>query len=271
MTNGPLAIAPNGANALLGRGKVYADRLTINNDGSYSRTGEFDLGNCTAFDLEPAAEVKELYESMDAASELYARAVTRQTFKIKITGSEFALFNVANVLMGNQDAVTTTAAAVAGQTLTTTPKGGAWYGLGDNVRGATAIVVQTVAAPLVPLVAGTDYNVDPDGDRIQLIAGSAAYTSQDTLTVNYTTIVYTLNRVVMGSQPQIDMFIRFKGNPVKGPKLVGQFWHVQFTPSGTLGLIADDYGNWSLEGMVIADNIGHPTDPNGIVQQVGFA
>jgi hypothetical protein len=267
MTTGPLAISPNGNNALLGRGKVFFDRLKTNPDGSFSRTGEFDLGNCNAFDLEPTAEVKELYESMDKNSELYARAVTRQTFKIKITGSEFSLFNVANNLMGNQDAVTTTVSTVTAQTLTANPQGGAWYGLGDNVRNVSAV---TVKIDTVALVLGTDYNVDLVNAMVQLIPGGA-YLTTDTLTVGYTTTAYTLNRVVIGSNPQIDAFIRFIGDPVKGPQFLGQFWHVQFTPTGSMGLISDDYGNWTLEGLVIADNLAHPDQPNGIVTQIGFA
>jgi hypothetical protein len=265
---GPLAISPNGANALLGRGKVFMDRLLVDNTGALVRTGEFDIGNVTSFELTPTTEVKELYESMDPASELYARAITRLSFGIKIVGNEFSLFNVANNLCGDQAAVTSSVVVVASQTLTTSPKAGAYYGLGDNVRNATAVVVKNAATVLVE---GTDYRYEASTGRVQLLAGSTAYTPADTLTVGYSTAAYTLNRVILGASPQIDAFVRFVGNPVKGPKLDGLFWHVQFTPSGALGFIADDYGNWTLDGKVIADNLGHPDDPNGIVEQTGFA
>jgi len=38
---------------------------------------------------------------------------------------------------------------------------------------------------------------------------------------------------------------------------------VSFTPTGTLGFIADDFGNWTLEGLVIADPVGHAAEPIG--------
>lgn len=255
----PQAIAPSGGNLLLGRGKIYMAILTLTN-GVYVRGGEFDIGNCTEFVIEPSAEVKEKYESMDPASSLYARAVTRETFKVKITGDEFTLFNLANVLMGSQGTINVTGATVSGspgETLATNPVGGAWYSFAN--RQISAVTVKLGATTLV---ANTDYILDTVRGRIYIVPGGAG-AGVGSLTAGYTYSTYTFNTVQLGKVAGINAFVRFVGNPSAGPTYEGEFWNVQFTPSGSLGFITDDFGNWTLEGMVIADLSGHPNEPNG--------
>jgi len=111
---GPYNQAPNPANVLLGRGKVFLDNL----DALGNRTGMQDLGNCTAVQTENKVEIKEKYESMDPASSLYARGVTRQTVSIKITGDEFTLDNIARAMLGVVQQVTGPGATVAAEAFT---------------------------------------------------------------------------------------------------------------------------------------------------------
>ena len=85
---GPNSQAPNPANCILGRGVLYFDEFQ---DNTTLKTGLQHLGNCTAFQVENKVEIKEKYESMTPASSLYARAVTRQTVNLKITGDEFSI------------------------------------------------------------------------------------------------------------------------------------------------------------------------------------
>lgn len=253
----PLATAPNGANVLLGSGKLYGDRLSLVN-GIYVKTGEFDLGNCTTFTISPKASVKEKYESMDPARSLYSRAIIQQTHTLKITGDEYSMFNLANALMGSQGSINVTGATVSGspgETVTTNPQGGAWYSL--QFRQVSAVTLKLGATTLV---AGTDYTLDATRGRVYIIPGGAG-ANTGTLTAGYTYATYQFNTVQGGNLSGVDMFIRFVGNPNKGPTFEGEFWHVQFTPSGDLGFIADDYGNWTIEGMCIADAINHPTEP----------
>lgn len=250
----PLAMAPNPNNVMLGRGKIYGDRLQLVN-GVLVRTGEFDLGNCTGLELTPKADVKEKYESMDPSSALYARAVTRQTHSLKITGDEYSLFNLANALMGNQGSISVTGASVTGEALTTAPLAGAFYP--TKFRNISAV---TLHDGVSTKVLGTDYAIDAASGRIQILPGGSILQT-DTLTVDYTYATYQFNTVVGGVASSVDMYIRFKGNPVKGPTFEAEFWHVMFTPNGNLGFIADDFGNWTIEGMVIQDPIGHPNEP----------
>ncbi len=257
MPTAPLATAPNGANVLLGRGKLFGDRLSLVN-GIYVRTGEFDLGNCTSVEITPKLNTKELFESMDTASALYSRAVINQTHSLKITGDEYSLFNLANALSGTQGSISVTGATVSGtpgETVTTNPVGGAWYSL--QYRQVSAVVLKLGATTLV---AGTDYTLDAARGRVHIIPGGAG-AAAGTLTAGYTYASYSFNTVQGGTLPGVDLFIRYLGNPIKGPTFEGEFWHVQFIPTGALGFIADDFGNWTIEGMLIADPIAHPTEP----------
>src|SRR6266705_3030274 len=212
----PLAMSPGATNLMLGRGQVFMDRLKLVS-GVLTRTSEFDLGNCTAFEITAKATVKEKFESMDAASLLYARAAIMQTQSIKITGDEMSLFNLAVAVKG----------------------------------GATGTSTLTL---------GTDYDIDAASGRIHIRPGGAVVVT-DTIKVDYTYGTYTFNLVQGGTSPQINCYLRFKGAPVQGPTFEGEFWNVMFTPNGSLGLIQDDYGNWTLEGMCIADSVNHPAEP----------
>src|SRR5207248_2953800 len=119
---GPYIQAPNPASVLLGRGKLFLDLF----DASGNRTGQQDVGNVTVFDVENKVEIKEKYESMDPASSLYARGVTRQTVTLKITGDEYTLDNLARVLLGTVETITAAGASAAAEALT--PAGGAVLG-----------------------------------------------------------------------------------------------------------------------------------------------
>lgn len=253
----PLAVSPSPTNLLLGKGKIYADRLKLVS-GVLTRTGEFDLGNCTMLEITPKATTKEKYESMDHLVNLYGRAVVESSTTVKITGDEFSLFNMAAALMGTQGTVTATGATLTAEVVTTAPQQGAYYPL--KFRNVSAVTVKGGSTGTTALTLGTDYALDLVTGRVQILAGGAVLVT-DTIKADYTYATYSINSVQGGTSPQINMFIRFKGDPVQGPTFEGEFWNVMFTPSGSTGFIADDYGNWTLEGMCISDPVNHPTEP----------
>jgi hypothetical protein len=254
---GPYNQAPNPANVILGRGMLFIDNF----DASGNRTGQQAIGNVTAFDVENKVEIKEKYESMDPASSLYARGVTRETVTIKITGDEFTLDNLARAVLGAVTTVVGTGATVTAETVT--PTGGAVLGRYYDLAHRNVTAMTDLKQGATTLVLGTDYTVDLVRGRVYLLPTSVTITPGTALTADYTYGTYTYNAVNVATVGTIDAYLRFLGNPVKGPTYEAEFWHVSFTPTGTLGFIADDFGNWTLEGLVIADPIGHPTQPIG--------
>ena len=258
---GPYSLAPNSGNPMLGRGKLYLDILSSISP-TLVRTGQQDIGNVTSFDIENKVEIKEKYESMDPASSLYARGVTRQTVSLKITGDEYSLDNLARALLGSVVTDVGSGATVTAETIT--PAGGAvlgrYYDLANrNVTTWTSLTL----SPSTALTLGTDYTVDMVKGRIYLLPTSVTITPGGALVADYVAGAYTYNSVNVASQGTVEAYVRFIGNPIKGPTYEAEFWHVSFTPSGNLGFIADDFGNWTLEGECIVDNVGHASEPIG--------
>ena len=258
---GPYNQAPNPANAYLGRGMLFIDNFDVNGN----RTGQQAVGNVTAFDTENKVEIKEKYESMDPSSSLYARGVTRQTVSLKITGDEYTLDNLARALLGTIQQVTGAGATVAAEPLT--PTGGAILGRYYDMQNRNITTLTDVKQGSTVLVLGTDYTVDMLRGRIYLLPTSVTITPGSQLTTDYVYAAYTYNTVSVASQGTVEAYVRFLGNPIKGPTYEAEYWHVSFTPTGQLGFIADDFGNWTLEGEVIADTVGHPTHPIGRIIQ----
>jgi hypothetical protein len=254
---GPYTQAPNPASVLLGRGMVFIDNF----DANGNRTGQQAIGNVTTFDLENKVEIKEKYESMDPASSLYARGVTRQTVSLKITGDEYTLDNLARALLGTVTPLTGAGATIAAEPLT--PVGGAVLGRYYDMQNRNVTTLTDVKQASVSLVLGTDYTVDLVRGRIYLLPTSVTITPGSQLTTDYIYAAYAYQTINIANKGTVDAYVRFEGNPVKGPTYEGEWWHVSFTPTGQLGFIADDFGNWTLEGLVIADPVGHPTEPIG--------
>jgi hypothetical protein len=262
---GPNIIAPDPRLCMLGRGIIYFDQFLAN---STTRTGIQDLGNCTTLEVEPKVEIKEKYESRDPASSLYARAVTRETFGIKITGDEYSVDNLVRALLGSG----MTLAAATGGTVTDeaiTPSGGAILGRYYDLAHRNITTLTNVKQGATTLVLGTDYTVDLVRGRIYLLPTSVTITPASALTASYVWAAYTYSGIAIGTVGTIEGYLNYRGNPVKGPQFEGEWWHVSFTPSGALGFIADDFGNWTLEGLVIADPVNHPTEPIGHLIAVG--
>jgi hypothetical protein len=254
---GPYNTAPNPANVMLGRGMLYLDNF----DANGNRTGQQAIGNVTTFDTENKVEIKEKYESMDPASSLYARAVTRQTVMLKITGDEFTLDNLARALLGKVQAVTGAGATVTAEPLT--PVGGSVLGRYYDMQNRNITTLTDVKQASTSLVLGTDYTADLVRGRIYLMPTSVTITPGLQLTTDYVYAAYTYQSVNIASAGTVEAYVRFLGNPVKGPTYEAEFWHCSFTPTGQLGFIADDFGNWTLEGEIIADPINHASEPIG--------
>jgi hypothetical protein len=251
-------VAPDPANVLLGRGAIYFDRFLAN---TIQRQGEMHLGNCTAFETETKVETKEKYESMDQASNLYQRGVTRQTVTLKITGDEFTPDNLAIALNGVVETISGAGATIAAEAIT--PAGGLilgrYYALAHrNITTLTDIKIGSTS-----LVIGTDYTADLVRGRIFIMPTSVTATPGAQLTADYVYGAYSYPAVNLSAVGTVDGYIHYIPDNIKGPNWEAEYWHVQFTPSGGQGLIADDFGNFTLEGMVIADPINHPNEPIG--------
>ena len=261
---GPNKIAPDPANVILGRGMLFIDNF----DANGLRTGQQAVGNVTAFGTELKVEVKEKYESMDRASSLYARGVTRETVQLKLTGDEFSIDNLARALNGTITTVTGTGATITDEAFS--PAAGILLGRYYDLAHRNITTLTNVKQGSTTLVLGTDYTADLVRGRLYFLPTGAA-TPSAVATSSYVYGDYTYQAISVASVGTVDAYVRFEGNPVKGPIYEAEYWHVSFTPSGELGFIADDFGNWTLEGLVIADPVNHASQPIGRLILTGYA
>lgn len=260
LTVGPQAIAPNPSNEYIGRGKIYLKPLTLVN-GIYVGDAEFDLGNNTVFALTPKITTKEKYESIDAASNLYARAVTQQQHSVKLTGDEYALRNLAQAVNGLLASVTQAGTAVTGQTLTTSAQLGAWYYVGQRDISAVTVTL----SPSTVLVLNTDYQIDAVTGRIYLMPTSVTITAGSTILVAFTPANKEYFTVQGAQISALHAGVRFVGAApsVSGPEFDAEVFHAMFVPSSDLAFIGDDYASWTLDGMIIKDTNLSPTYASG--------
>jgi hypothetical protein len=226
--------------------------------------GFYPLGNCTKLELEPKDDIAELYESINSAASLIATALKKRQIKIAITGTDFKDDVMDLVLMGNgKTTVSTTAVTFTAEILVPatvlTHKGRYFQTLHRNVDGTGTVPVVTNNS--VPLVAGTDYVLqDPVQGIIYFPSTTGAVDGMAT-TITYHTLVGSQTEVAGGVSPTIKGAIKFSPDPTDGQKIALDVWNINMSPTGQIGLISDDYGNWQLDGLILGDYVNHPTQP----------
>ncbi|MGH9207373.1 MAG: hypothetical protein ACRD1G_12570, partial [Acidimicrobiales bacterium] len=132
----------------------------------------------------------------------------------------------------------------------------------NNVDGSGTRPVLT-QAPSTVLVDGTDWILaDAVSGLIYIPAGSAIDTTgAHAVTCTYHTLVGSNDQVAAGIVPFQKGHILFVPDPVDGQKIGCDIWRANLNPNGQVGLIADDYGNWSLDGNILDDAANHPSAP----------
>lgn len=226
--------------------------------------GFYPLGNCTKLEVEPKDDIAELYESINASASLIATALKKRQIKIAITGTDFKDDVMDLVLMGNgKTTVSTTATTHTAEVLVpaavSTHKGRYFALKNRNVDNVTTPPVLTNNA--ATLAAGTDYVlVDPVQGLVYFPATTTAVDG-DATTATYHTLVGSQTEVAGGVTPILSGAIKFSPDPTDGQKIALDVWAINMSPTGQLGLIADDYGNWQLEGLILGDYVNHPDQP----------
>ncbi len=252
----------SGSNMLLGHGELYFDRLS----STGARTGEKFLGDIESLSLTGTVETKEKYSHTTSAGELLARAIIRSSQEVALQFNEYMARNLAMFLLGDDSSpITQTGAAVVDELINSNvaiPSADAWYPLAFRGSVANPISAVTVKVLAATKVLGTDYQVDAITGRIYIIAGGSIVPGTDIVKVSYTYPTLTsgssaIERVLIGTRADVTGFLRFIGVPAagQGPKMELKLWKVNFAPDGNLAFVGDDFGNYGLKGLALADGI----------------
>lgn len=248
---------------MLGKGSILFDIF----DANGLPTGFHHLGNATKFELDLKDDIAELYQSLNKNVTLIATAVKKRQPKISITGTDFSSDHLAIIGMS---AGKTTLAVSAGvhtaETLisavqTVNAKGRYFRTSVPNVDPTTTPPVLTQNS--VALVAGTDWTLIDAVSGLFYIPVTSAIdiTGAFAVTITYSTLVGNFDRVAGATVPFQQGHLLFVPDPVDGQKIGCDIWRVNLNPNGMIGLIADDYGNWTLDGNILDDTANHPTAP----------
>lgn len=250
----PLAHVP-----MLGKGSILFDRF----DASGGLTGYMPFGNCTKLELVDKDERAELFQSLNKSASLIANALKKRTMTLAITGTDFRADMMAVVSMSaGKTTLTTSASTFTAEVLARAgvKKGGKYFAtLNRNVDPTGTAPVLTNNS--VTLVAGTDYVLVDPVEGLFYFPATTTADDAHTVTVTYHTLVGSQDQVAAATDPQISGRIRFVPDPADGQKIGLEAWRVNLYPSGQIGLIADDYGNWTLEGAILDDTSNHPSAP----------
>lgn len=245
----------NGNNLLLGRGKIYFDRF----NSSGVKTGERFLGNCSTFEVTPTVEDIKKYSSADRAAGLIASDVLRTTLALRIVGDEFSKENLAAALFGDNSTLSQTTGAVTGEVIAGVIQG-CYYALANRKVSSVSVTDGATPTPHT-YVATTDYVVDAETGRIYIVEGGGI-ASASSITVAYTRGNVTMPTIRGMNQTSVKGFLRFVGEPARGPRYEVQIWRAALRADGAIGFISDDYASFTLTGDVESDGNAHPNNPH---------
>jgi|SRR5215469_3421824 len=244
----------------LGKGSVLLDRFL-----NGSPTGVFiHLGNCSKFELEPKDDMAELYQSLYPSPTKIAQAVKKRDIKISIEGTDFSadhsqIYSIASgVATRSQTGATVTAEVVVSAAQTANAKGRYFQVQKFPVATLTDLKQNSIA-----LVNGTDYVVLDLTHGIIYIPLTSGIDTTGTLAISadYTSATSSASQVPGHTVNFIQGHILFVPDPADGPNIMVDVWRVNLTQNGKIGLISDEYGNWTLEGSCLDDTANHATAP----------
>jgi hypothetical protein len=244
---------------MLGKGSVLIDLF----DAAGLPTGLRHMGNCPKFGLDTKDDKAQLFQSINKAPSLIAQGLKKREMKISLTGSDFSADHMAIVAMSSgKTTVTTAVAAIVAELLisasVTAPFGRYFRTAKMNIDPAVPVVVKQGATTFV---LGTDYVVaDPVAGLIYIPVSSTLVGATAT-TIGYSTIVGSQAHVSGGIVPFQLGKLSFIPDPTDGQAIGMDVWRVSLSPNGELGLISDEYQNWTLEGDVLDDTANHPNAP----------
>lgn len=245
----------NGDNVLLGRGKLYFDRFAA---GTSTRQGERFLGNCPSFEITPTSEDIKKYSSADAAAQLIASDVLRNTLALRIGGDEFTPDNLAMALFGNttENYEQSTASPTA-EDITATFQGHYYPVL---FRGISSVVVNGTGGTPTYVVT-TDYLVDAVEGRIYIVPGGGIAAGTP-LEIDYTYADLDIKQVRGMTETSVKGYMRFVGDPARGPKYTIEVWRASIHADGAIAFIGDEYAGYNMIGDIESDAPNHPNEPH---------
>lgn len=222
---------------LISRGRVYFDPY----DANEALTGEIPLGNCPGVAIAIETETQDHFSSEEQLSQKDASWDIRVNRTGTLNCDNLSPSNAALWLSGTYEKKTQGVTPVTNELRKVIP--GRQYQLGATsanplgIRNVSAITVKDQAGTTT-YVAGTDFNVDTETGRVQIIEG-AGIDAGDTVQFGYTPAAGTFDAVKSGSTAALYGALRIVSNNASGGNRDWFLPKVKLTPGGDLALIAE--------------------------------
>lgn len=225
----------------LGKGEVYFDQ----------GNGERYLGNTPEFNISIESENLDHFDSDHGIRTKDDSVVLEITRSASLVTDNMSAENVALFFLGDISVFTQVATPVVGGALTTNATPGYFYQIGkttanpQGVRGVTAVLVKKGATTLV---LNTDYTLDATLGRIKLIEPGITVIKGDTLTVDYTPVANTRDRITSNNATSLSGSLRFIAFNPRGKNRDFYIPSVILRPTGDFALKGDD---WQQAGFSV--------------------
>lgn len=228
-------------NYTLGRGELYFNKFGPNQAG----IGERYFGNTPEINVTAEIETLDHFNSDQGIRVKDQSVVLEVTNTGSFTTDNISPENLALFFFGSAEALSQVGDVGESDTFTDV-KPGLFYQLGvtsQNPTGARAVknvVVEDDATPTpTTFVEGTDYRIEAELGRIEIIPGGAI-TDGTNLVVTYDTDAYTQELIVSG-ESAVEGELRFiSRNPV-GDKIDYYWPWVKIMPNGDFALKSDEW------------------------------
>jgi hypothetical protein len=258
----------------LGRGKVYKaviDTVT----GKPNTDGFLFLGNCPQFNLNVTEETLEHVSSQEGTGTVDKQVTTKRTASINFQLDEINQETMRMFFSGTT--TTETNSAVAGfaeiNQKYMNVKLGRWYELSNStgvrafdIQLTTDVVLEKDAAMDVPLVEGTDYELDYVWGRFRLLSTAVNIATGDE--INLTVVAnaacqatWDVMRAFQQSA-QAEQLLFQRINPANNDE-EGLVYIRQTTvkADGDLALVGEDWTVCGFTGVLEANNTGYANSP----------
>ena len=211
-------------------------------------TGEEEMGNCPSFTISIDSEKAEEYSAETSASELIGTLTGKVKRTAKITCNNMSMATYAKFLAATSEVVNQAATPVTAELRTVVP--GKTYQLGQTAanpigaRNVTAVSVKSQDGA-TPYVAGTDFNVDPETGRVQIIDGGGIVAGQ--VQFGYTPVAGSYTRLKTGGKTSFLAALRVVADNAAGSNKDWYMPRCNLTPSGDLPIVTNDVSFVTVE------------------------
>jgi hypothetical protein len=232
----------------LGKGKLYFDPFI--SASVKTKTGERYFGNTPSLSLTIESESLDHYDS-DGGVRTKDDSVLLQ---LNRTGAfvtdNIDVENVALFMLGSSSLLSQAALSAQTYSVSDVIKG-RFYQIGSttaNPPGQRSLTSFVLKKGATVLVLGTDYTVDLELGRVEILETSVTVLNGDDLTAEYDVSAKTRSRIITASNATIDGALRFVATNPKGALLDYYMPYVRLSPNGEYALKGEE---WQQIGFTI--------------------